>query len=332
MTINATQTLLTYLLPLGLTALACWLLGSLGSLRFALSSWIGIITGYLGSYSYNLWQRLSHDEQNLGGIWSSLSDAFWRLTFPKLDVQWVPLAISVALAVTVVMHWTNSSSKKVIRFTAFTLMIFALNTLLIAMILWNSLHLAENKSLVLRSGNVLIPGLLLTLIWVGPLLRTRNRGLIPQPNADLESSTPKLASPIGWLAALALPLSATLLLASSGTLSLAFKALIPAIIPLAQFYQRKSQHNVSVMAAGWISLAVCLPVILGHFFAEVSVWQAVLIVVSSFLTLWQWPEKSHSLVKQWGISFACVLPALIAAGVAALTLVAQMQGESPDGY
>lgn len=332
LTITATEALLTYLIPLFITAISCWLLVSARTTRFAISAWLGILFGYVGNFSFSHWQRLADDAQTFAGIWASLWDALTRLATPKLDVQWVPLGLTVALVVTLAIQWTKISPKKPFGFATFAAIALSLNTTLMSLILWNSTYFAANKPFFQRAAYVVIPGLLLTLVWLASCTRKNHEIEIAESATDTKSTSPDLDSMVGWLAALALPLSATLLLASSGTLSLALKALIPAVIPAAQFFQRKSQHNSSSMAAGWISLAVCLPVILGHFFAEVSFWQAVLLVLSACLTLWLWPRKSDSLLKQWTVSFACVGPALLASGIAALSLLSELSNQSTDGY
>jgi len=121
-------------------------------------------------------------------------------------------------------------------------------------------------------------------------------------------------------------------LATSGTLSLATKSLVFAVIPLAWILEAGlpilgTKRVLPVAAdrtlAGWLPVTAGLMVVLGYFFAEVPLGLAGLWAISLLWLPWLWPSTTASALNRWGWALWASAPALIAAGVSAGMMVAQ---------
>lgn len=350
--ISGFEALLTYWIPLLVTALIAWLLLHRVRLALTLSAWAGVGSAYFASFAWVRWQRMSEaDRADLSNIGAAAEQAMTQVLWPKINVQWVFWAMTAALVCWWLARMAQVQRSRIVLLLVALSLVFTAHASLMIMILWNGIYLSDTQPIVWRVLYVTLPALGLTLVWLGSWWRqidpVQRMVFVPEMlfdgTAEDAATSPSdrfRESNLGWLAVFSLPLSATLLLATSGTLSIALKAAIAVVVPVAHFivlrwggrfskrphasskwHGRELAEEIPATLSAWLGIAVGVPLICGCFFGAVSAWLAALFFLSLLLVPLLWPSREQSLTARWCLATVSLAPALVAAIISAVQTI-----------
>jgi uncharacterized membrane protein YphA (DoxX/SURF4 family) len=209
--------------------------------------------------------------------------------------------------------------------------VIGLGCMMMQKMLAGSIYLLPTETALSKFGYVVLPAVTLSLPWLGQWLRARQNAEGKMAEAS-PMETPGPESLVHLLALLALTLSGTLLLATSGTLSLALQLIVISSLPVAWMIEAWLPHRgrtrplptfAGWTSAGWLSASAGLLVVLGYLFAEVSLALGCLYAVSLWWVPWFWPKASAPPIRKWAIALLAAAPALIAGGIATGIMIAK---------
>ncbi len=366
-----------YLLIFGSTLLSAWgglRLGrwlfrkSLG-LSYMFSAWGAVVVGMCVAWACNRWLRLTPAEREAFDL-SPVAQEVWKYaTQPKFGEQFLPLAMTGAFAFFCLVYvarrwtgtfWTGNVPAGTRRGWVGTwwglgawLLVWGLFSGLMYKLLASSIYMLPSESIGSRVGNVVVPAFALSLGWLGTWLRHRQCGS-DQLTSGRESRATWMGSPgtpvsdsrVYFLAVLAVACSAAVLLVTSGTLVLATRGLMVAMIPLAwsletwslkawitgQFWKsgwKESGQPLPVQAAEsvgiWLPTSSGFLVVLGVYFNSIPASLAGLFALSLFLLPWLWPQENVAGRERWWKSLIAASPAVLAALISAFLLLREFR-------
>lgn len=271
------------------------------------------------------WARLDSAEA-WSDLWESGVDKF--LT-PTIAADWLPIGF-LGLAVLYVIGWSLNRRKvdqtnnrlSVGKVVFLVLQVAAMLGLVYAM-LAGSKYISREPELWKKIIYVAVPALLLSGGWLVATFGSGNKRSVAG-DMQTEGQHEPQESKLGWLTALAIVLSATLLILTSGAASIATQAMSAAIVPAVLVWTRSNQE--SIRSTYWLHTATGLIVVQSYFFAETPLYAGVAWFVSSMLLIRYWPNTDQSLGRRWMQSFAIAVPALSVAIYSAIQFAIAMSG------
>ncbi|MBL8854010.1 MAG: hypothetical protein JNK57_08570 [Planctomycetaceae bacterium] len=276
------------------------------------------------------WFVLPEEKQTLGEGFALIRGTWESWLSPQVGDQWMMGMMVVLFATSLLLGIFARYFRTVVGGVVVVAILFGLGCLMFQKMLMGSLYFMPTESALSKAAYVLIPSLVLCLPWLGQWQWFRRMSL--EQDGDLRAGLGLEGdSNVHLLSVLALTLSGTLLLATSGTLSVALQLLIFSALPIAWLIEAWLPHRgqsrpLSMLAArslaGWLTGSAGLLVVLGHLFAEVELGLAGLYAVSLWWVPWLWPAATAPTGRKWGLAMLAAAPALIAAGIAAGTMVA----------
>ena len=252
----------------------------------------------------------------------TLSQTTSQIFNPLTAIQWLPIIATLCLAVTLLVTKLQFSSTPInhdnqaqnapnsqrpsnfqIVFIFGALVVLVAGT--IVRLLWSSVYFTDRYTLLSQIGHTSIPATLVGLIWLGGFRQGFHKH---------SSSRWTVAS------TLLLSISATMLLATSGSFTFALlqmPVIAAALVGFAFFYS--STERSPANHDGWlITSGIILPVMLGFFLAEVHWGNAALFAISAAMVTWFPPKTIDSKFRKFGITLFVCLPAIAAAIGAAI--------------
>ena len=252
----------------------------------------------------------------------TLSQTISQILNPSTAIQWLPIITTACLVATLLVaklqpadkplnhdsegqktSGSQRSSKLLGVFKFCLLFLAAAGT--ISRLLWSSVYFTDRFSLVSQIGYAAIPAIAISLIWLG--------GFRQNDHSQMTSRWTVVST-------LVLSVSAMVLLGTSGSFSFALlqiPVIAAALVGFACFYplakRSPANHDAWLITSG-----ICLPVLLGFFFAEVRWETAMLFALAAAMATWLTPKASDSIFKKAGITFLICLPAITAAIWAAI--------------
>lgn len=289
-----------------------------------------LIAGYFGHFATMDFAYTDGDTVTQKVV-QSLSQTAAGLLGPSTAIQWIPIFAAAALATTVIVAPVQSTGDSkhpsdtffhnhFYRWAIYGLLI-ALTISAVARLLLTSVYFTDSYPRAAQIAFVVVPALLIGTVWAGPFFSKGSR----RNSSDLPISR------LSHLGTLLLAASALVLLASSGSITvglLQIPALSAALVSTV-VHQSNTGRRALNSDAWLIASAVCFPVAIGFFFAEVRYEAAVLFAISSILVTWLPPLSCDNNTKKLCTVVISCLPA-IAAAIWAAVVLSQMI-ESPYG-
>lgn len=294
---------------------------------------VALVAGYFCRYGMmNFAYVSSQGETDSQPLFKWVTETVFQTTTeliaPGVAIAWIPILSVIALAVTLGLACFNDrtndtgddtvpQSSSRLSAAAGLLLRVVLAAAAMIVLLKSSVYFSDDFSIQWRAIYVGVPAVLVALVWAG---RTGHCVVIPADGDSVKRTAPESR----WqsLGSLLICFSAMVLLGTSGSFSYALLQIpvITAIIIGASFFVA-SENSRSLNDDRWlIASAVCLPVILGYFFAEVTLLGAGSTLVSALLLAWMPVRPGNSLGKKIGTLFLACLPAMAAAAWAAIQL------------
>lgn len=297
---------------------------------YGLSAVLSGAVGVLVQKVVPLWLILPEEKRTLASGLSLFQQTGQLWLAPQTGEQWVVGVMVVSLVCSLLLGMLQRAFRTVVGGVVVGAILFGFGCLMFQKMLTGSMYFMPNQTTFSKVAYVVGPTLVLFLPWLG-LWQWYRRVTPIGINAASVPQDRHLESLVHLLSVLALMLSGTLLLATSGTLSLALQLMVFSMVPLAWMIEAWLPHRgqswpLPVFAAstlaGWASATAGLWVVLGHLFAEVSLVLGLLYAVSLWWVPWMWPSAKASAMQKWGLAILAAAPALIAAGIAAVKMVA----------
>ena len=293
-----------------------------------------LIAGYFGRYGVMNF-AYAQGETTSEKVFQSFSQTSTQLLSPSTAIQWIPIIAFLCFAISILVARLESancpniekdpSPRSPLHSLLHSLLVYGLLVLLSALaivrLLWTSVYFTDRFSPALQVGYVVVPAAVIAAIWMGGFnIRVSPQQIDHQPISRWSS-----------ISTLLLSASALVLMASSGSFTIGLLQLpvLSAAMVGAVFIHSPSSHCPINSNAWLIASAVCLPVAVGFFFAEVRWETAVLFFTSSILLTFFPPLVPDNNFKKIGIAIAACLPAIAAATWAAIALSQAIQ--SPYG-
>jgi hypothetical protein len=278
------------------------------------------------------WLILKDDNRTLAAAWGFVQETWHSWWSPQIGEQWVVgLLVFLGLSSVLLGGWQRYL-RTVVGGLVVGLIFVGLGCFLFQRMLADTSYMLPSKTQLAKFAHVLVPALVLGLPWLGLWQRYRRLGATSAESNDDHQATAGRGSSVHLLAVWALTLSGTLLLATSGTLSLAMQLFVFSMLPMGWMIEiwlpypgrRRplSQDAVGTVAA-WLSASAGLLVVLGYLFAEVSLSLGLLYAVSLWWVPWLWPLANETSLRKWGFAILAAAPGLIAAGISLGAMVAQ---------
>jgi hypothetical protein len=293
------------------------------SVNRSLGMLAALLVGYFCRYSmtnfaYANDDRLSFTER----FANSISQAATDLLCPTTAIAWVPMLSGVALAVTVGLAslslpaLPNQNSEQgdspvdsqlgAIPWSRFVLCIAIVTTVsCVAMVrlLWSSVYLSVDSPFFEKAAYVFGPAVVIGGVWAGAFAGREN----------LRFSTFAHASGI-----LLLSVSGAVLMGSSGSFSFALLQVpVVAAVMVGMIFRPQKNASPAISGDAWLIVgAICLPVVLGHLFSQVTLFHAALHLLSAASLVWV-PLGGKPFWTRVGIVCAVCLPAIAAAVLSA---------------
>ncbi|MBL8891346.1 MAG: hypothetical protein JNL67_15305 [Planctomycetaceae bacterium] len=300
-------------------------------IAYVLAANLSGLSGLLVQKVWPRWSGFAPEKRTVEQAWSLIQSTWKTWWAPQAGDQWLFWVMTVMLGCSLLLGFFARRFRTVVGGLVVGGLLFGLGVVLWRTMLEGSVYLEPKLAFWLKAAYVVGPTLVLSLAWLGQWQWLRQHVTASTANhaaTTLESRE----SLVHWLAVLALILSGVLLLASSGTLSLASQLLTFASLPLAWLLEawlprggavRPLPTPAAATMAGWLTATCGLLVVLGHLFAEVSLALGCLYAVSLWWIPWLWPLASVSAGRKWGLAVLAAAPALLAAGIAAGIMIVQ---------
>lgn len=294
---------------------------------------VALVAGYFCRYgmmnfAYVSGQAETDSQPFFNLVTETISQTTTELIAPGVAIAWIPILSAIALTVTLGLasfgdRTDNTGdaplpkSRSRLNAAVGLLLPVVLAAAAMIVLLKSSVYFSDDFSIPWQAIYVGVPAVLVGLVWVGRVsdfaVASVDGGSLPPTGSDSRWQS---------LGSLLICFSAMVLLGSSGSFSYALLQIpvLTAIIVGASFFVA-SEHWRSINNDRWlIASAVCLPVVLGYFFAEVTLMGAGSMMVSALL--WGWlPARSGSdWRKKIGTVLVASLPAMAAAAWAAIQL------------
>ncbi len=298
----------------------------------AMGAWATLVTGYLGRFAIMDF-AYADGETVTQKVVQSLSQTATGLLSPPTAIQWIPIFATAVLATTVIVERVGpiGSSKQpdgslshhfLSRALIYGLLV-TLSATAVVRLLWTSVYFADPFPWTVKLGYVAVPAILISAVWFGAFSA-----------ASIGCKTScQYISRWASVSTMLLSASALVLLASSGSFTIGLLQIpaLSAAVVVAVLHQPTTERYAVGGDIWLIVSAVCFPVAIGFFFAEVRWEAAVLFASSAILVAWMPPRTRNSnLQKVCKVVVSC-LPA-IAAAVWAATLLSQTIESTYGGY
>ena len=230
------------------------------------------------------------DGQTISTFWLDVAHATWSdLAAPKVAIAWVPcFAIVAFLVAAVVARLDRQTEKRTsLLWIAGAGSFFVATCGIMTRVLWTSVYFTQQYGAVQRLLMVAVPGFALTAIWMAAWWRDKRMGdervNDKMTGDDRTLDTPTAFGHSGGLFVLAL--TAVVLVSTSGSLTfalllmptLSFGVIFAALAWKKPWGKSRLHHRQSLQAVASVAVAsLSLPVVIGHFMAEVAWWAAAL--------------------------------------------------------
>lgn len=322
---------LSFLLAMIIVRVGRLICGTHVWVSYAVAAYLSGLSGLLFQKVWPRWAGLAPEKQTVEQAWSLVQSTWESWWTPHAGEQWLFWVMTSMLGCSLLLGIFSRGFRTVGGGVICGVLLLGLGGWLMRTMLNGSVYLEPENSLWSKAAYVAGPALVLSLTWLGQWqwLRQQTTASTAEHSAAGPESRESL---VHWLAVLALILSGTLLLAASGTLSLAFQLLTFASLPIAWLVEawlpgggarRPLPTPAASTMAGWLTASCGLLVLLGHLFAEVSLALGCLYAVSLWWVPWLWSLSNASVGRKWGMAFLAAFPALAAAGIAAGTMIAK---------
>jgi len=312
-----------FIMPLLIGSAAAWCFRHFATIGVAVGLWATIVTGFLSRLALDEWNVLDDNLKSLGGALECLQLATRQLVMPNTAIRWVPIYATVALAVTILRPTTDGSSSMLeskernnVGAIALALVIVLLTGSMMTRALWTSIYLTETYTQAEQAGWIAVSALLLSAVWCA--------GAIRSPASE--------ESQVGLISLGLLSFFGCVLLGSSGSISYAMLMAPTVAFPLVLMTQGHSQVGLARLSAGLVAVSMGLPVVLGHYFAEVKWPLGLMFFASLVLALAFWPGRKQTFSKRSTRVLLAILPALIATTIAVVAALNEIRGIPEEMY